>query len=47
MLSEVKKVAPLLFEKAGPACVYGSCSEGKMNCGKSKEVRARYKEMHA
>lgn len=47
MLREVKKVAPLLFEKAGPACVYGSCSEGKMNCGKSKEVRARYKEMHA
>jgi thymidylate synthase (FAD) len=47
MLREVKKVAPLLFEKAGPACVYGPCSEGKMNCGKSKEVRARYRETHA
>jgi thymidylate synthase (FAD) len=46
MLREVKKVAPLLFEKAGPACVYGPCSEGKMNCGKSKEVRARYRETH-
>lgn len=43
MLCEAKKVAPLLFEKAGPACVYGPCSEGKMNCGKSKEVRARYR----
>lgn len=46
MLYEVKKVAPLLFEKAGPACVYGACSEGRMNCGKSKEVRARYKELY-
>ncbi|MDK2903919.1 MAG: thymidylate synthase, partial [Clostridiales bacterium] len=45
MLGEAKKVAPLLFEKAGPACVYGPCSEGKMNCGKSKEVRARYRAM--
>lgn len=26
-------VAPLLFRKAGPTCLYGKCGEGKMYCG--------------
>lgn len=30
MLKEVKKVAPILFEKAGPNCFRGPCMEGKM-----------------
>lgn len=35
MLKEVLKIAPLLFEKAGPSCYSkGRCSEGKMTCGK-------------
>lgn len=35
MLSEVKKVAPVLFEKAGPSCVtQGICHEGAMSCGR-------------
>ncbi len=42
MLLRVKEVAPLLFKGAGPGCVSGECGEGKMSCGKSKEVRARY-----
>ena len=42
MLVLVKSVAPNLFEGAGPACVSGSCSEGKMTCGKSDQVRAKY-----
>ena len=34
MLIEVKKVAPVLFARAGPACVSeGICYEGKMSCG--------------
>ena len=34
MLAEVKKVAPLLFKKAGSACKQkGYCPEGKMSCG--------------
>jgi len=38
MLAEVKKVAPLLFAKAGPACtVRGTCPEGKMSCGRIKK----------
>lgn len=35
-------VAPHLFRKAGPKCVNGACPEGKMTCGKIKEVRERY-----
>lgn len=34
MLSEVLKVAPILFEDAGPSCWRGPCPEGKMSCGK-------------
>lgn len=33
MLKEAKKVAPLLFEDAGPGCLRGGCPEGKMSCG--------------
>lgn len=32
MLKECKKIAPALFKKAGPNCVYGKCGEGKMSC---------------
>ena len=34
MLEECKKVAPILFEKAGPTCVsQRTCKEGAMSCG--------------
>jgi len=34
MLEEVKKVAPVLFKKAGPSCIQlGYCPEGKRSCG--------------
>jgi thymidylate synthase (FAD) len=39
------KVAPHLFQNAGPSCVRGKCPEGKMSCGKMLEVRARYAEL--
>ncbi|NLI60341.1 MAG: FAD-dependent thymidylate synthase [Clostridiales bacterium] len=39
MLRQVKEVAPNLFRNAGPGCVRGKCPEGKMTCGKAKEVR--------
>ena len=32
MLKACKKIAPALFKKAGPDCVYGKCGEGKMSC---------------
>lgn len=42
MLRQVKEVAPTLFEQDGPPCLMGPCPEGKMSCGKSSEVRAKY-----
>jgi thymidylate synthase (FAD) len=43
MLRICKKVAPTIFEKAGPACLYGPCPEGEYTCGQIKEVREEYK----
>ncbi|HPZ44315.1 MAG TPA: FAD-dependent thymidylate synthase [Bacillota bacterium] len=42
MLRLVKPVAPVIFSKAGPACLKGPCPEGEMSCGKSEEVRRDY-----
>lgn len=37
MLAEVKKIAPIMFEKAGPACISeGVCPEGDLTCGRLK-----------
>ena len=45
MLEIVFKIAPAIFKKAGPACVRGNCSEGKMCCGQMKEVREKFKKI--
>lgn len=45
MLALVNSVAPNIFKIAGPPCLVGSCPEGKMSCGKIKEVREKYKNM--
>ncbi len=45
MLRLVKKVAPVIFEKAGPGCISGPCPEGEFTCGKIKEVRKRYRKL--
>ena len=42
MLLECLKVAPHLFSKCGPACLFGPCPEGKMSCKKAKEMREKY-----
>jgi thymidylate synthase (FAD) len=44
MLEEVKKVAPILFRKAGPPCLTQSCPEGKMSCGRQNEVRRQFRD---
>jgi len=41
MLRLVKDIAPAIFEKAGPPCLKGSCSEGKMSCGRLHENNSR------
>lgn len=42
MFRLVYPIAPNLFAKAGPGCVAGPCTEGKMSCGRAAEVKARY-----
>lgn len=44
MLRLCRGVAPNIFAKAGPPCVWGSCPEGDMSCGKAYEMRARYRQ---
>ncbi len=34
MLRGVKKIAPTIFENAGPPCILGPCPEGELSCGK-------------
>jgi thymidylate synthase (FAD) len=43
MLGLARAAAPLLFEGCGPACVAKPCPEGKMSCGRLREVRAAYR----
>ncbi len=45
MLALVTEVAPNIFKNAGPSCVAGACPEGKMTCGKIKEVRKYYENL--
>lgn len=45
MLLLVKDAAPHIFGKAGPACLYGSCPEGAMSCGRAKEMRERFAKL--
>ena len=45
MLKLVKEVCPVIFESAGPGCVKGGCPEGKMTCGKAKEIREKFKNL--
>jgi thymidylate synthase (FAD) len=42
MLKLAKKASPVIFEKAGPGCLYAPCPEGEYTCGKIMEVRKKY-----
>ena len=46
MLFLVKKAAPIIFEKAGPSCLYAPCPEGDINCGQVKKVRKIYGSLY-
>lgn len=39
------KAAPSLFGSAGPSCCLGQCTEGKMTCGKSGDVKLKFQMM--
>ena len=38
MLRQCKKVAPVLFNEAGPGCLTGPCPEGRKCCGHAREI---------
>ena len=43
MLELAHEAAPVIFEGIGPKCVqFGYCPEGKMTCGKIKEMKKKY-----
>lgn len=42
MLMLVREVCPTLFRYAGPPCVADKCPEGKMTCGKAKEMKEKF-----
>lgn len=44
MLALVKKIAPIIFDKAGPSCISeGICWEGELSCGAWKTRKAELK----
>ena len=46
MLRQCCEVAPTIFKNAGPECVRsGKCGEGKMTCGKMKDVQKMFEEV--
>ncbi len=45
MLRLVRPVAPAFFKDAGPGCVTGPCPEGQFCCGKTMEVRERFRSL--
>ncbi len=45
MLQLVKPVAPTIFRESGPGCLAAHCPEGKFCCGKTGEVRERFKSL--
>ncbi len=45
MLRLCCEAAPTLFKNAGPACVSGKCSEGKMTCGQAAEMKEYYEKL--
>ena len=45
MLALVCEVAPNLFKNAGPSCLNGPCPEGKMSCGRAKEIKEYYRSL--
>jgi thymidylate synthase (FAD) len=42
MLKKVREVAPVIFEKSGPGCLSGPCTEGEFTCGRPDEVREEF-----
>ncbi len=42
-LEALRQLSEILYRDAVPDCVYGTCREGRMSCGRAEEMRARYR----
>ena len=43
MLKKLRKISPNLFSMFGPSCyVTGVCPEGKLTCGRAKEIKEKF-----
>jgi thymidylate synthase (FAD) len=45
MFRLVYAVAPHVFANAGPSCIHGGCTEGKMTCGGADEMRETFRRL--
>ena len=45
MLKIVRDIVPALFDNSGPGCVRGKCTEGAMTCGRTEEIREKFKNL--
>lgn len=45
MLKKAREVAPVIFEKSGPGCLRGPCTEGEYTCGRPDEVREEFQKL--
>lgn len=45
MLKLCIEVAPTLFQKCGPDCVFTKCGEGSMSCGLAAKVKEKYNKI--
>ena len=41
-LELLRSLSEELYKNALPPCVYGTCREGKLSCGRAAEMRQRY-----
>lgn len=42
-LEQLRTQSDILYRTAVPSCVYGSCKEGKLTCGRAAEMREKYR----
>lgn len=44
-LKILRSTEPLIFKFYGPSCFVGSCPEGRMSCGRTSEIREKFKNL--
>lgn len=42
---QLRNISQFLYDSALPACVNGSCQEGKMSCGRALEVKMKFSKL--